>query len=224
MTTLAAMKARIAAEISRSDLTEQIATAINDSIAAYQGSRFFFSDISPAAPVTFNTVIGQSVYGAAASPYLNTSYVFDRVWVMIGNVASELVKADPSNLTIFNQQGTMQGDPTYYAYQNGSIILSPTPSAVRTITLNVLRNVAAPAADDEAGNPWMTDAEPMIRARAKFEIATHVTRNPQMAQAMSPEPPELNGGVVGAAYRAERNLKAITNRLTGTGVIESTQF
>jgi hypothetical protein len=169
-------------------------------------------------------VIGRSVYGVADSPYLNSSYVFDQVTVTLGNTAYPLTRQHPADLTLRNQQGTFQGQPTDYAYQNGSLILSPTPSGVWAIGLSVLRNVAAPATDDEAGNPWMTDAEKLIRARAKYELAVHVTRNQQLAQDMSPEPPDQNGGKVGRAYAEYGQLRGITNKLTARGTITPTQF
>jgi hypothetical protein len=200
--TLGGMKARIARELARTNLTDQIADAINDAIAAYADDRFRFSDINPAAPPTFNTVIGQTVYGAAANANIASAFKIDYVLINVGTATVQyLDRREPEDIKLYLQQNTMQGVPSDYAYEGNSLILAPAPSAVYLITLGLFLNVPAPAADDTVGNPWMTDAELLIRSRAKFEIATHVTRNKVMAQAMSPSSPDENGGVVGAAYR-----------------------
>ena len=59
MTTLATLKSRIADDISRSDLTTQIANSITDAITYYQNRRFFFNETRSE---TFDTVAAQSLY------------------------------------------------------------------------------------------------------------------------------------------------------------------
>jgi hypothetical protein len=83
--------------------------------------------------------------------------------------------------------------------------------------------VTAPAAGNTPNNPWMTTAERLIRARAKYEIATHVTRNAQMMAAMSPDPP-LPFQAPGAAYREWKQLKSTANKSSGRGIIRPMQF
>jgi hypothetical protein len=112
----------------------------------------------------------------------------------------------------------------WYAYEGNELILSPVPDTIYTVTMGIFRRVAAPANGSEASNPWMIWAERLIRARAKFEIATHVTRNQEMAVAMSPEPPMQNGGRVGAAWREFRVLKSETNRVVSLGKIRAMPF
>lgn len=224
MTTLAVMKARIAVELRRSDLTDQIASAITDAISVYQQERFRFSESVPSSPITFPTVAGQANYGVAANANIGTLFNIDFVTLTVGNTIFALDRDTPENLTLYNQVNTMQGQPTWYAYEGGEIILAAVPSQVWTVTLDLFKNVAAPASDNEASNPWMNAAEMLIRSRAKFEIATHVTRNADMAQMMSPYPPGENGGMVGATYSAWKRMKGTTNRATGSGTIQSMRF
>src|SRR5260370_25499204 len=66
---------------------------------------------------------------------------------------------------------------------------------------------AAPVSDVETNNPWMNDAEMLIRCRAKFDLATHVTRNDKMATAMSPDVHGGPGGHPGATFPAWIGLK-----------------
>lgn len=217
---------RIALEIARPDLsTTQIPNAINDAIQAYQSDRFAFSEVPADGSVTFETVAGQAFYTKADCPQLGTLMKIDHVNINI-NAATifELRRETPERLIIYNQQaGVMMGQPTWYAYENGEMILSARPDQAYLITLAVFLNVAAPATAVEANNPWMTTAEKLIRCRAKFELATHVTRNPTMAAAMSPDTPD-EGQPMGAACREWRSLKGVANRSSGRGIIAPMQF
>lgn len=224
MSNLAVMKARIASELARSNLTDQIAAAITTAITEYQKERFRFSDAIPSAPPTFNTVAHQYIYTSADNANISTLYNFDYVHVDIGNTIEYLERWTPAELKMYIQQNTMEGQPSWYAYEGNQLLLAPIPTQAYLITLGIFRNVAAPASDIETDNPWMTVGELLIRSRAKFEIATHVTRNPAMVTAMSPDPPSQNGGTSGATWRAYRSLKGEANRATGRGRIRPMQF
>jgi hypothetical protein len=225
--TLGDLKTRIAFELGqRTDLAAQIALAISDAIAAYAQERFRFSETVPSAPPTFYTVADRAVYTSADNANIGTTLKIDWVNVNIGSASIiTLVRETPENVLLYNQQnGTMRGQPGWYAYQGNQLMLSAVPDQAYLVTLGLFLNIAPPATDVETGNPWMTDAERLIRARAKFEIATHVTRNAMMAQAMSPSTPAENGGVVGAAYREWKQLKGTANRITATGRIRPMAF
>lgn len=224
--TLADLKTRIEFELGRDDLTDAIADAINDAIAVYQKERFRFSDITPNAPPTFNTVAGRYIYTSADNANISTMMGIDYVNADIGTAAViGLLRMTPEDIKLYNlPSGQIMGQPDSYAYEGNMLLLAPIPDKVYLITLGVFRQVAAPATDAEANNPWMVDGERLIRARAKYEIATHVTRNPKIAQAMSPSPPAENGGVVGAAYREWKSLKAEAARITGTGRVRAMRF
>lgn len=220
---LATMKARVAFELRRSDLTAQIASAINDAIAIYQKERFRFNESVPSAPVTFNTVIDQANYGISDNANIGTLFNIDYMLLVIGSQNYYITPDSPSNLKIFNQQGVMHGQPIWYAYEGNEIILAPVPSGVWPVEIGLFRRLAAPVTDAEVGNPWMIDGERLIRSRAKYEIAVHVTRNPDMAAAMSPFPPSP-GQPAGATYDAWRSMKGEANRVTSLHRIRAMKF
>lgn len=223
---LAAMKARISRDLARPDFpstSQDIADAITTAIEQYQSTRFRFSDTTPNAPPTFNTVAGRYIYTAADNANIGSVLKLDYVTIQIGNTLQELYRQNAETVVLYNQVNTMQGQPSSYAYEGNQLLLAAVPSDAWTITLRLFKLVAAPADDSEAGNPWMTDAELLIRSRAKFEIATHRTRNAQMAAAMSPDPP-APGQPKGATYAAWQNLKAEASRIVSIGRIRPMRF
>jgi hypothetical protein len=228
MTTLAIMKARIASELARSNLTTQIANAISTAISVYQKERFRFNETLPLAARTFTTVAGQPYYSGGAPTITPVTWLpnlqkIDYLNILIGNTVQQLTRADPESLRLLNFANTQSGQPISWALEGETIILYPTPSAAYPITIGAFFQYPEPADDAETGNRWMLDGELLIRSRAKYEIALHVTRNEMMQKAMSPYPP--TGGNEGhAAYWAWKDLKGEANRLTGLGRIRSTQF
>lgn len=229
MTTLAIMKARIASEIARGNLTNQIADAITTAISVYQKERFRFNESLPLADVTFTTVAGQPYYSGAAPTItpvtqLPTLQKIDYLNILIGNTVQPLTRMQPEEIRLLNFANTQQGQPLSWALEGETVMLYPTPSAGWQITVGAFFQYPAPATDGELGNRWMTDGELLIRSRAKYEIALHVTRNDKMVVAMSPYPPS-GGQMEGhAAYWAWKDLKGEANRLTGTGRIRATRF
>lgn len=230
MTTLGTMKERIASELARPDITStdaRIAAAINTAIDVYQKDRFRFSDmLDPSAPPSFNTVALQTVYGSATSAFISESYAIDYLNVMIGSTLEKLPQKTPEEVRLLLQESSSdQGQPECWAYEGNSIIIYPAPNQVYTFYMGVHRKVAAPASDAETGNPWMVDGELLIRSRAKFELALHVTRNEKMQEAMSPIPPPPGySGSGHASYYAFQQLKGVANRVTGRGRMRPMPF
>lgn len=214
--TLATMKARIAAEIVRGDLTSQIENAIRDAIDTYQGDRFWFNEPTLLTEPTFNTVIGRATYDALDQPQIGLMYNMDYLTYAEGNTVFEIIRRSPKEVELLNQIGQIAGPPTAFAYAGGAISLNPTPSAVYTIKIFGQINLAAPVDDTEDNNVWMNTAEKLIRARAKFELATNVTRNQKMQADFDPDK-----GIT-KMYWSE--LKGQTNKLTSLGRIQAMQF
>lgn len=213
--TLGDMKARIARELARgSSLTQQIADAINDAIEIYKPERFTFNEMRPGTPVTFNTVIGQPYYTADGQAIFQIDYL----QINIGNTWVDLYRTFAEEIKLLNDTGSSMGQPSSYAWEGEAILLHPVPSGIYPIRYAGIFSYPAPATDNEVGNRWMIDAERLIRSRAKYEIAKHVTRNPTMVADMNPENPG------GAAYDAFIELKRKTNRIKATGRVRPMQF
>lgn len=221
---------RIATEIRRPllaqppDVTSPIALAILDAITFWQKDRFRISDIDPSLNPSFSTVQGQSVYTVSDNPNIATIYVIDALNVYVGSTAEPMTRRTPEAIYLLNQQNQQSGQPTDYAYIGNKIILYPIPSQVWQIFILGHVQIAAPTDLQDDSNPWMNWAEYLIRCQAKFQIATNVTRNAEMAQAFSPDASGGMNGQPGETWRAWQRLKKETNKIKSTGRIRAMRF
>lgn len=228
--TLQTMITRIASEIRRpllatpADLTSPVAVAILDSIEFWQKDRFRISDIDPSLTPTFNTVQGRYIYGVSDNANLSSVYVIDALLVYVGSTAEPLTRRTPTDIYLLNQQNQQSGQPTDYAYIGNKIILYPIPSGVWQLEILGHIQIAAPATLNEDNNPWMNWAEYLIRCQAKFQIATHITRNADMAKMFSPDSDGGPNGKPGETWRAWQRLKKETNKIKQTRGIRAMQF
>lgn len=81
------------------------------------------------------------------------------------------------------------------------------------MTCGGLVQYAAPTSTTQTGNRWMTDAERLIRSRAKLNLAMHVTRNQGQVQAME-----------AAVEEALSELRAEAARMTRRGILRPMYF
>jgi hypothetical protein len=212
VTTLAIMKARIADELARSDLTSQIAYAITDAIAAYTGERWWFNESRTS--VSFSTVDGTEFYTSSDDADIANIRRIDYAVLYVGNDVRKLEYNSPETMEYLSANGTQEGTPWSYGWYDNKIRFYPVPDAVYTVRIAAHVKVAAPASDGEANNPWMTDAERLIRSRAKMELALHVLKDDDTAARMAE-----------AVKEAWSDLKSTTNQLfAGDGRIRAMEF
>lgn len=208
--TLGYLKDKIADQIARDDLTTQIAETVSDAIRFYQPHRFIFSE---GRDTTLSTVVGQEFYTSTDDPLIGTLFAFDYITITIGNAQFDVPRYQPEEIELLSQSGTQMGQPQAFSYYNYQLRLYPVPSDVYPLTIAAHQKIAAPAADNTAGNAWMTEAEQLIRGRAKYELAINYTHDLDEAQRMTAYVTEAFDELVGR-----------TNKLTGTGFVTPTQF
>lgn len=169
MTTLADMKASIAAEIYRDDLTDAIAAEIGRAITFYQHKRFFFNETRL---IVFNLVAGQQLYGAAAEPRIPNLLQIDYVQVTQNGRPLPLEMTDAETMDLW--EGTpASGAPSRYCYFERQIRVHPTPNLAYPMRISAVVRAPAPATDTEADNVWLNEAEELIRCRAKRNLYLH---------------------------------------------------
>lgn len=213
------MKARIASELRRSNITSAIASAITTAIEAYRGERFAYTE---KRDVTFSTVDAQEFYTSSDNANIALLEKIDYVTLYIGNQPYPVVRAAPEWMEYASVNGTQEGQPSYYTWHQNKLRLSPVPNAVYTMRVAGNYQIAAPATDGEASNPWMTTAEELIRCRAKYELYMHVLLDGEKASGFHPEPPI--GAPSTPTSRALSKLRGRTNLLTGSGRISPMPF
>lgn len=180
MTTLTALKAQIASDIDRTDLTTAIATEISSAIRHYQQKRFYFNETRDE---TFATVADQELYATGDDAAIPKFIKLDYITVLNGTDATRLEWMTPEDWEMLTISGTDTGVPTHYTRFQQKIGLYPIPNGIYTIRMAGHYMVAAPASDGEAGNVWMTEAYDLIRARVCAMLSIRPIRNPEMAQA-----------------------------------------
>lgn len=211
MTTLATLKATIADDLARTDLTSQIASAINTAIEHYQDERFYFNETRSS---TFVTVAAQSTYSSSDDPDIPKFARLDMV--SLEDSSSEqhnLRQYGIKEMESLLDNSAASGRPYAYLYFEESFRLYPIPDAVYTIRPIGTIQKDAPATDDETGNVWMTDAAELIRCSAKAYLAAHLLRDPELAQVM-----------VAAEDRALKRLRRKGGARMGTGTVTRTDF
>lgn len=182
--TLGRMKARIANEIGRGDLTTDVANAISTAISYYQNERFYFNETRD---ITWNTVANQDIYTSADVANFANLIKIDYLFAYIGGQPYAILPLFPKAMEWSHlSTGDPIGQPLRFLHYAESIRLYPTPDQAYSMRMAGVLSLAEPASDSVTGNNWMTKAEEMIRCRAKYELYSHIPAiaNPVMAQTM----------------------------------------
>lgn len=180
MPTLGDMKKRIAEEIYRDDLTDAIAREIKSAIAFYQSKRIYFQERTR---FEFATVAQQDTYSYADAPEIANLVSIDFVHLLRDEAILDVRYATPASVDLIAFNPSI-GEPSFYSYAGGALRFYPTPDRAYTIRIMALIPVGAPVADDTPNNPWMQDAEELIRSRAKRNLYLHSLGDQGMAAAM----------------------------------------
>lgn len=210
MSTLALLKAEIADDLARSDLTSQIASAISSAIAFYKPGRFFFNETRDA---TFATVADQSRYTSDDDADIPLFLKLDGVFLEDDGQSYWLHRNEPVELESLLDGNATGGRPVSYAYFNRSFWLYPVPDGVYTVRPIGQIEKAAPASDAETGNVWMTNAYELIRCRAKRYLFQHIIKDPAQASMMG-----------AFESKALASLMVGTTQRVASGMIRKTEF
>lgn len=206
MGTLADLKSRIALELARTDLSAQIANAINDAIKFYGRERFWFNQ---SRNITFITVDGQQAYGAPDQVLIPSLIKIDDIF--FSDEKYPLDRYSATDFEMLTGGGTANGRPCAYTYTDNQIFLYPTPNAA--YTLRLYAHYRLPVLADGDANAWTDDAEELIRTHAKQILYLDSLEDDQGAARMGVKIPEMLSV-----------LRAETSARMGTGRIRPTQF
>ncbi len=195
------LKARIADELARSDLTAQIALAIDDAISEAATHRFWFNEVRG---LTFPLTAGQEYYG---NEDLSALTEIDDLWLAVGSQRRNLRPASDISLDGLNDGMQSRGEPYLWSRYSDGFRFYPVPTQGYIVTVDGVTRFA-PLGDDANTNPWIVEGERYIRALAKRNLYAEVIRDADEAQTMD---------ALARRYREE--LFAQTSDRIGTGQV-----
>jgi hypothetical protein len=163
MSDLAALKARIADELNRSDLTSQIASAIPRAIEKYARERFDFNEGRSTA-----TTVADNQY----VDFPDGLRVVDGVYATVGGYTYEVRRVEFDEMEYWHGASDTSGQPLDYALRKGQLRIYPTPNDAYTLTITGIYDVTPAIAADSEGtvtNDWCTGlAEDVINYRVQY--------------------------------------------------------
>lgn len=152
------MEGRIIAELHRADVAAVVDDYINDAIAHYQRYRFWFNETS----ATQNTADGTATYA-----WPTDMVELDSLIITVGTTLTPLRQVAPRDIDEMYVSSTFKGVPSVYADYKQQFRLYPTPNGTYTLTQYYLKNYTPLASGSGSSNVWTTEAEELIRTRAK---------------------------------------------------------
>ncbi|HYH17880.1 MAG TPA: hypothetical protein VD995_04620 [Azospirillum sp.] len=174
MSTLGQLKARIARKLSRDDMTDEIADAIQAAIRHYQRRRFTFNE----ARATTITAAGTEYYDLPSN-----LIEIDVLKLADGDRTEPLTPRDYAWMDGVSSQPSHRGEPSDYAVFAGQLRLYPIPDGVYTLAIAYVKRLPALASDSD-GNAWTDDAQDLICFRALADLYGSELRDLEMAAAM----------------------------------------
>jgi hypothetical protein len=198
------MQARIADELARADLADQIRREILSAIAHFQRESFYFTE---ARSLAFSTAAGREFYGGDDEDDIPSLPAIDTVTLLDGTRRKALVRRSYDALEALSAESGARGEPEYFAYYGRQIRLYPVPDAAYALLVSADQRAPAPSAATDT-NAWMTEAEELIRCRAKWGLAVNVIRDPELRDEMAFSVREAH-----SALRAETRRRSSSGRL-----------
>ncbi|MCA6114248.1 hypothetical protein J6524_04800 [Bradyrhizobium sp. WSM 1738] len=201
------LRNRIAADLTRDDLADEIKSAVGDAVDHYETLRLYFN---VTRSKTFSTVIGQVAYGAAALAEIPDIISLDTLFLFDGTRPLELDKYEVDEFEWLQGSMTGAGRPVAYCYTDSQILLWPVPVAVYTMRPHMHFKLPA-LVNDTDSNAWTNDAEQLIRCHAKLLLYTNVIEDTEGMQRMQVQIQPLADRL---AYKTSG--RAATGRIRGT--------
>lgn len=171
------LKARIADELARSDLTSQIGLAITDAIKEASANRFWFNEVRG---LVVNLVSGQETY---TSDDISSITEIDAAWINVGGQRRNLYVGNSFDIDMAVDGTPPLGEPDTIARYGNGLRLYPVPQQAYVLTLDGVTSLNA-LTDDGMSNAWTVDAEKLIRSIAKRELYAHVIQDAEAATGM----------------------------------------
>jgi len=201
------LRNNVATDLTRTDIPDQIKSAVGDAIENYETTRFYFN---VTRSKTFATVPGQAAYGASDLAEIPDIIGLDTLFLFDGTRALELDKYEADEFEWLQSATTGAGRPTAYTYVDSQILLWPVPATVYTMRPHMHYKLT-PLVNDTDANAWCNDAEQLIRCHAKLLLYANVIEDTDGMQRMQVQIQPLADRL---AYKT--SARQATGRIRGT--------
>jgi hypothetical protein len=174
------MATRIADELARTDLDQQIRNSIRDAIRHYERRRFPWNE----SVGLFSTKPGREYYDGTDLGVIPDLIAIDSLTVTQNASIWPLMKRSFADIEGWATATLLpSGTPTDYCYYARSIRVYPVPAAVLPMRLSAVVRLPWLQADADT-NPWLNDGEELVRTKAKVLLLRNVIRGEEeMAEA-----------------------------------------
>lgn len=174
---LATLKARIADEINRTDLTSQISNAITSAIAKYRSWRFEVNEQT----ATFSTAASTESYAAPTLP--SDIGEIDSIRMTFNGRRMVLKPMNFLQMQALATSTSTNGQPSYWSWYAQTLYFYPIPDAIYSTLIAYQQRKAAPASDSDTSTIWTNQAEALVRHCAKKLLYRDVVKDANNAQA-----------------------------------------
>lgn len=221
MTTYGTMRTRIQNELVRTDIDARINEAIASAIKHWERTRFYFNE----GRTTFNFLADQEDYGTSDGVPAGLVNI-DELTVTVNATTYPLTPRTYSFIENIKNSTSYTGFPYSYAYYQEDIWPYPIPNATYSANLSYIQRLTevSISSTDAATNSWMTDAEDLIRLRAKSIIRIDVL---EQDAAKAEAAMMLQKGKTSLSVLEDAVLTMLEQEVTQrtqTGRIQPTQF
>jgi hypothetical protein len=170
MPTLAKLKAVIADDLHRTDLTTRIDDAVLSAIRHYERKSFYFLE-----GVTTFTATSSATYHDIPVDFKDD----DSLLVTISGSKTPVIRASHREIDE-KDTGLIFGSPSEYAFYQNKFRFYPVPNQDYTMTLSYHKTLDLPSAS--GSNAWTTAAFDMLRHRSRWDIQQHYLQDPENAR------------------------------------------
>ena len=166
MGTYADLKARVADELNKKNLTSQIASAVSRAIEFYAIDRFEFNE---------NTKTALTVANDQYVTYPSGLRLKDELFLQVSGNSYVLKREDFDTIEYWHGIVNTIGQPTSYAERDGRFRLYPTPQKEYTLTVTGIYDEDALVEEADTNGFTSGMFEDLICQRAKYTIARDIT-------------------------------------------------
>lgn len=189
---------------STGEVLSPIQLAILDAISSNEDDRFYFNEYRTAS--AFSTVVGQEFYTSADWADIETIQHIDKLSILISQNRYWMYPRTEQYMEDISMNTSWQGQPVDYSYYNFRLRFYPIPDGVYPVNVLGTKKFAA-LSDASDTNVWTTEAEQLIRLKAKQYLYRDTILDAEKAAMMEMGAQEQYKLLKGATFKKSATLK-----------------